>query len=54
MTAYGDLDVLARLVDQPPDCRPIDTRAVPLDRAEEVTGAIARALAYSLKVFVCH
>jgi ATP-dependent DNA helicase RecG len=53
MTAYGDLDV-SRLIDKPPGRRPVDTRTVPLDRAEEVTGAIARALARGAKVFwVC-
>src|SRR5207302_3979475 len=53
MTAYGDLDT-SRLVEKPPGRRPIDTRTVPLDRAEEVTGAIARALAGGAKVFwVC-
>jgi ATP-dependent DNA helicase RecG len=53
MTAYGDLDV-SRLVEKPPGRHPVDTRTVPLDRAEEVTGAIARALAGGAKVFwVC-
>ena len=53
MTAYGDLDT-SRLVEKPPGRRPVDTRAVPLDRAEEVTGAIARALKSGAKVFwVC-
>jgi ATP-dependent DNA helicase RecG len=53
MTAYGDLDV-SRLVEKPPGRHPVDTRTVPLDRAEEVTGAIARALARGAKVFwVC-
>ena len=53
MTAYGDLDV-SRLLDKPPGRQPIDTRTVPLDRGEEVTGAIARALARGAKVFwVC-
>jgi ATP-dependent DNA helicase RecG len=53
MTAYGDLDT-SRLIEKPPGRRPVDTRAVPLDRAEEVTGAIARALARGAKVFwVC-
>src|SRR5439155_6086380 len=53
MTAYGDLDV-SRLVEKPPGRRPVDIRTVPLDRAEEVTGAIARALARGAKVFwVC-
>ncbi|HEX5453076.1 MAG TPA: ATP-dependent DNA helicase RecG [Stellaceae bacterium] len=53
MTAYGDLDV-SRLTEKPPGRRPIDTRAVPLERAEEVTRAVARALAHGAKVFwVC-
>ena len=53
MTVYGDLDT-SRLTDKPPGRQPVDTRAVPLDRAEEVTGAIARALHRGAKVFwVC-
>jgi ATP-dependent DNA helicase RecG len=53
MTAYGDLDV-SRLMEKPPGRQPVDTRTVPLDRAAEVTGAIARALARGAKVFwVC-
>jgi ATP-dependent DNA helicase RecG len=53
MTAYGDLDV-SRLVEKPPGRLPVDTRTVPIERAEEVTGAIARALARGAKVFwVC-
>ena len=43
MTAYGDLDV-SRLVEKPPGRRPVDTRTVPLDRFDEVSGAVARAL----------
>src|SRR4051812_35664846 len=50
MTAYGDLDV-SRLTEKPPGRRPIDTRTVPLDRFEEVSGAIARALQRGAKVF---
>src|SRR5438132_1081156 len=53
MTAYGDLDV-SRLTEKPPGRQPVDTRAVPLDRFEEVPGGIARALAGGAKVFwVC-
>ena len=53
LTAYGDLDV-SRLIEKPPGRRPVDTRTVPLDRAAEVTGAIARALNSGAKVFwVC-
>jgi ATP-dependent DNA helicase RecG len=53
MTGYGDLDV-SRLTEKPPGRRPVDTRAVPLDRFDEVSGGIARALARHAKVFwVC-
>jgi ATP-dependent DNA helicase RecG len=45
LTAYGDLDV-SRLVEKPPGRRPVDTRAVPLDRFDEVSGAVARALSH--------
>ena len=50
MTAYGDLDV-SRLTEKPPGRQPVDTRAVPLDRFEEVSGGIARALKRGAKVF---
>ena len=50
MTAYGDLDV-SRLTEKPPGRQPVDTRAVPLDRFEEVSGGIARALKHGAKVF---
>ena len=50
MTAYGDLDV-SRLVEKPPGRLPIDTRAVPLDRFDEVVGAISRALVRRAKVY---
>jgi ATP-dependent DNA helicase RecG len=53
LTAYGDLDV-SRLTEKPPGRRPVDTRAVPLDRFAEVSDAIARALKAGAKVFwVC-
>jgi len=53
MTAYGDLDV-SRLVEKPPGRRPVDTRTVPLDRFDEVSGGVARALSHGAKVFwVC-
>jgi ATP-dependent DNA helicase RecG len=53
LTAYGDLDT-SRLVEKPPGRRPVDTRTVPLDRAREVTDAVARALKRGAKVFwVC-
>ncbi len=53
LTAYGDLDV-SRLTEKPPGRRPVDTRAVPLDRFDEVARGIARALKAGAKVFwVC-
>ena len=37
MTVYGDLDT-SRLTDKPPGRQKVDTRTLPLDRIEEVTG----------------
>jgi ATP-dependent DNA helicase RecG len=44
LTAYGDMDV-SRLAEKPAGRRPIDTRAVPLDRLEEVVAAVERQAA---------
>src|SRR3954452_23471851 len=53
MTVYGDLDT-SRLTDKPPGRQKVDTRTLPLDRIEEVTSAIGRALTRGAKVFwVC-
>jgi ATP-dependent DNA helicase RecG len=53
LAAYGDLDV-SRLTEKPPGRRPIETRAVPLDRLDDVVAAVGRALADAAKVFwVC-
>ena len=53
MTVYGDLDT-SRLTEKPPGRQPVDTRTLPLDRIEEVTGAIGRALQRGAKVYwVC-
>ena len=53
LTVYGDLDT-SRLTDKPPGRQKVDTRTLPLDRIEEVTGAIGRALTRGAKVFwVC-
>jgi ATP-dependent DNA helicase RecG len=53
MTAYGDLEV-SRLTEKPAGRQPIDTRAVPLDRADEVVGAIGRAISGGARVYwVC-
>ncbi|HWD56644.1 MAG TPA: ATP-dependent DNA helicase RecG [Stellaceae bacterium] len=50
MTAYGDLDT-SRLVEKPPGRQKIDTRAMPLDRLDEVVGAVARALRRGAKAY---
>jgi ATP-dependent DNA helicase RecG len=53
MTAYGDLDV-SRLVDKPPGRKPVDTRAVPLSRLEEVAAGLGRAIADGARIYwVC-
>jgi ATP-dependent DNA helicase RecG len=53
MTAYGDLDV-SRLVDKPPGRKPVDTRALPLSRLEEVAAGLARATAEGARIYwVC-
>ncbi|HZU89174.1 MAG TPA: ATP-dependent DNA helicase RecG [Stellaceae bacterium] len=50
LTLYGDLDA-SRLTEKPAGRRPVDTRAVPLDRLDEILAAVARALAGPAKVF---
>jgi ATP-dependent DNA helicase RecG len=50
MTAYGDLDV-SRLDEKPPGRRPVDTRTLPLERLDEVTTALGRALAQGAKAY---
>jgi ATP-dependent DNA helicase RecG len=50
MTLYGDLDV-SRLTEKPAGRPPIDTRAVPLDRLDEVVAAVVRALSRHAKVY---
>jgi ATP-dependent DNA helicase RecG len=53
MTAYGDLDV-SRLLEKPAGRQPIDTRAVPLERLDEVVAAVDRAVRTGARVFwVC-
>ncbi len=53
LTAYGDMDV-SRLTEKPPGRRPIQTRAIPLDRLNDVVSAVRRALQNGNKVFwVC-
>ncbi|HET9149147.1 MAG TPA: ATP-dependent DNA helicase RecG [Alphaproteobacteria bacterium] len=42
LTAYGDLDV-SQLTEKPAGRKPIDTRAVPLTRIDDVVGGLKRA-----------
>ncbi len=53
LTAYGDMDV-SRLDEKPPGRKPIATRAIPLERLDEVIDAVARAMDAGSKVYwVC-
>jgi len=53
LSAYGDLDV-SRLIDKPPGRKPIDTRAVPNARIEDVIGGVSRAMAQGAQIYwVC-
>jgi ATP-dependent DNA helicase RecG len=50
LTAYGDLEA-SKLTEKPAGRLPIDTRALPLERLNEVVDAVARALAEGAKVY---
>ena len=50
LTSYGDLDA-SRLTEKPAGRRPITTRTLPLERIEEVTGAVQRALSHGAKIY---
>ncbi|MGI8724868.1 MAG: ATP-dependent DNA helicase RecG [Methyloceanibacter sp.] len=53
LTSYGDMDV-SRIDEKPPGRKPIATRAVPLDRLEEVIAGVERAIAEGAQVYwVC-
>jgi len=53
LTAYGDMDV-SKLDEKPPGRQPVATRAVPLNRLDEVVGGIRRALAEGQQIYwVC-
>jgi ATP-dependent DNA helicase RecG len=53
LTYFGDMDV-SELREKPAGRQPIDTRAVPLDRLEEVEDAIGRALGAGQRAYwVC-
>jgi ATP-dependent DNA helicase RecG len=47
---FGDMDICA-LTEKPPGRMPIDTRAMPLDRLEDVTAAIGRAIAGGARAY---
>lgn len=53
LTHYGDMDV-TRLMEKPAGRQPVDTRAIPLSRLEEVETAVGRALDGGARVYwVC-
>ncbi len=53
LTAHGDLDI-SLLKEKPPGRKPIDTRAIPLDRLDEVMAALARHIATGAQAYwVC-
>jgi ATP-dependent DNA helicase RecG len=53
LCAYGDMDV-SRLTEKPPGRQPIDTRAVPLGRLDEVVAGIKRQIERGARVYwVC-
>ena len=53
LTYFGDMDV-SELREKPPGRQPIDTRAIPLTRIEEVEDAVGRALQAGQRAFwVC-
>ncbi|MEK9673719.1 MAG: ATP-dependent DNA helicase RecG [Rhodospirillaceae bacterium] len=53
LTAYGDMDV-SRLTEKPPGRAPVDTRALSIERMDEVVDGLKRALKNDAKVYwVC-
>jgi ATP-dependent DNA helicase RecG len=53
LTYFGDMDVSA-LDEKPPGRTPIDTRALPIERLEEVVAAVGRAIASGARAYwVC-
>ena len=53
LTYFGDMDVSA-LDEKPPGRTPIDTRAMPIERLEEVVAAVGRAIAGGARAYwVC-
>lgn len=53
LTAYGDMDATA-IREKPPGRKPVDTRAIPIERLDEVVDAAARVIARRDQVYwVC-
>lgn len=53
MTVYGDMDASA-LTEKPPGRKPVDTRVVPLNRAEEVIAGLSRVMEEGQNIYwVC-
>ena len=53
LTSYGDMDA-SKLLEKPPGRLPVDTRAVPMERLEDVVAGVARSLEAGAKVYwVC-
>lgn len=53
LTAYGDMDVSA-IDEKPPGRKPVTTRAVPMERMDEVVAAVRRAMERGEQVYwVC-
>ena len=47
---FGDMDVSA-LTEKPPGRQPIDTRALPIERLDEVVAGIGRAIADGARAY---
>ncbi len=53
LTSYGDMDA-SKLLEKPPGRLPVDTRAVPMERIDDVIAGVARGLTAGAKVYwVC-
>lgn len=50
LAAYGDLDA-SQLTEKPAGRKPIDTRAAPIGRIEEIVGAVERAVESGARVY---
>ena len=50
LTAYGDMDV-SRLMEKPIGRKPIDTRALPIERLDDIINGVGRSLKTGAKIF---